>query len=67
MKLSEKLAAAGDGIDEDDELIEQVPPKVIPRPKPSRASFLGRTGDWISNRTKTKHGAIRSVRYSRWS
>src|SRR5580704_16693991 len=44
MKLSEKLAAAGDGIDEDDPLIEQVPPKVIARPKPSRASLLGRTG-----------------------
>ena len=44
MKLSEKLVAAGDGIDEDDPLIEQVPPKVIARPKPSRASLLGRTG-----------------------
>ena|ERR1017187_1177885 len=44
MKLSEKLAAAGDGIDADDPLIEDVPPKVITRPKPTRASLLGRTG-----------------------
>src|SRR5580692_183709 len=63
MKLSEKLAAAGDGVDEDDPLIEQVPRKVIARPKPSRASLLGRTGrlDQQSDRDEAWSNSKRQV------